>query len=80
MPLNDKVRLFPNSRELICRETDIDIDDAAALPAGEMVMEVASTADTVVMRTIRKLDAGEQPFIHQLFDHAVGAVPSATYC
>ncbi len=71
MPLNDKVCLLPNGRELICGETDVDIDDAVALRAGEVVVVLVSIADTVVMGAVRKLDTGEQPPIHQLFDRTV---------
>jgi hypothetical protein len=59
MPLNDKVRLVSNSLELICWETDINVDDAMTLRAGEMVVMLASITDTVVMCSIRKLDPSE---------------------
>ena len=71
MPLNDKVRLIPNSRELISGKTDIDIDDAMAVRAGEVVVVLASFADTIVMCAIRKLNAGEQSPIYQLFDRTI---------
>jgi hypothetical protein len=71
MALNDKISLNPNVRELISRETDIDIDDAMALCAGEVVVVLASTTDTVVMCPIRKLNPGEQSHIHQLFDRTI---------
>ena len=68
MPLNDKVRLIPNGRELISGKTDIDIDDAMAVRAGEVVVVLASTTDTVVMCSICKLNPVEHSHIHQLFD------------
>ena len=71
MPFNDKVRLIPNSRELVCGEADIDIYDAMALGAGQMVVVFASTTDTVVMRPICELDPVEQSHIHQLFHRAI---------
>lgn len=71
MPLNDKVRLLPNCRELICGETDVYIDDEVALRAGEVVVVLVSIADTVVMGAVRKLDACEKSPIHQLFDRTV---------
>jgi hypothetical protein len=71
MSLNDKVRLLPNGRELIRGEADVDIDDAVALRAGEMVVVVVSLTDTVVMCPVGKLDAGEQSSIHQLFDRTI---------
>ena len=71
MPLNDKVRLLPNCRELICGETDVDIDDEVALRAGEVVVVLASCADTIVMCAIRKLNPGEQSPIYQLFDRTI---------
>jgi len=67
MALNDKIRLNPNVRKLSGGETDIDIDDAMALRAGEVVVMLTSTTDTVVMCPIRKLNPGEQSHIHQLF-------------
>ena len=79
MPLNDKVLLLPNGRELISRETDIDIDDAMALRAGEVVVVLASTTDTVVMGPIRKINPGEQSHIHQLFDRTVDRGPAYTW-
>ena len=71
MALNDKIRLNPNVRKLIGGETYIDIDDAMALRAGEVVVVLASTTDTVVMRPIRKLNPGKQSHIHQLFDRTI---------
>jgi hypothetical protein len=59
MPFDDKVGLFSNGGELVRGETDIDIDDTMALGAGQMVMVFASTTDTVVMRSVRELDAVE---------------------
>ena len=71
MPLNDKVLLLPNGCELIRGETEIDIDNAMALRAGEVVVMLASSTDAVVMRPISKLDADEQFPLHQLFDRSV---------
>ena len=79
MPLNDKVRLIPNSRELIGGETDIDIDDAMALRAGKMMVVLTPTANTVVMRPIRKLYPGKQSHIYQLFDRTVDRGPTYTW-
>ena len=71
MSLYDEVRLIPYGSKLIGGKTDIDIDDAVALRAGEMVVVLASSTHTVMMRPVRKLDAGEQSHIYQLFDRAV---------
>jgi hypothetical protein len=71
MPFNDKIRLISNACELISRETDIDVDDAMTLRAGEVVVVLASTTDTVVMCPICKLNPGEQSHIYQLFDRTV---------
>lgn len=79
MPLNDKVRLIPDGRELISGETDIDIDDAIALRAGEVVVVLASTTDTVVVCPVRKLNPGEQSHIHQLFDRTVDGGSAYTW-
>ena len=59
MPFNHKVCLFPYGRELISGKTKIDIDDAVALCAGEMVVVLVSTAHTIVMCPICELNAGE---------------------
>ena len=71
MALNDKICLNPNVRKLIGGETDIDIDDAMALRAGEVVVVFVPTTDTVMMRPVRKFDPGKQSHIHQLFDRTV---------
>ena len=71
MSLDDKVRLVPNGRKLISGETDIDIDDAVALSAGEMVMMLASTADTVVMCPVCKLHTIQQTHRNQLLYGAI---------
>ena len=71
MPFNDKVLLIANGRELGSGQTEIDIDNAMALCASEVVVVVASSADAVVMSPIRKLDAGKQSPIHKLFDCTV---------
>jgi len=47
-----------------------------ALCAGEMVVVLAATTDTVVMCSIRKLDPGEQSPGHQLFDRTVDCGPA----
>ncbi len=71
MPFNDKVRLIPNGRELLCGEADLDIDDAMALRAGQMVVVLAVATDTVMVRPVRELDPGEQSSIHELFHRTV---------
>ena len=71
MSFNHKVLLLPNTRKLSSRQAEIDIDNPMALRACEMVMVFAPTAHTIVMGTIRKLDAGEQSHSHQFFDRAV---------
>jgi hypothetical protein len=76
MPLNDEIRLLPDGRKLVRRETDVDIDDAVTPRAGKMVVMLAPTTDTKVMRPICKLDAGQQPPIHQLFNRTVDRGPA----
>jgi hypothetical protein len=71
MPFNDEVLLIANGRELSSGQAEIDIDNAMALCAGEVVVMVASSADAVVMGSIRKLNAGEQSSRHQLFDRTI---------
>jgi len=76
MPLDDKVRLIPNGHKLICGEADIDIDDAVALRAGEMVVVLVSTTHTIVMGAISELNAGEQSHVHQFFDRTIHRCPT----
>ncbi len=76
MPLNHKVRLVPNGRELISGETDIDLDNAVALRAGEMVVVLVSTTHTIVMGPISELNAGEQSHVHQFFDRTIHRRPA----
>ena len=76
MPLNHKVRLVPNGHELISGETNIDIDDAVALRAGEMVVVLVSTTHTIVMGPISELNAGEQSHVHQFFDRTIHRRPA----
>jgi hypothetical protein len=76
MPLNLKVRLVRNGRELIGGETDIDIDNAVALGAGEMVVVLVSTTHTIVMGPISELNAGEQSHVHQFFDRTIHCRPA----
>lgn len=71
MSFNDKVFLLPNARELRSRQAEINIDNAMALRAGEVVVVFVPTTHTIVMGAIRKLDAGEQSSSHQFFDCAV---------
>ena len=79
MPLNHKVRLVSNGRELISGETNIDIDDAVALRAGEMVVVLVSTTYTIVMGPISELNAGEQSHVHQFFDRTIHRRPAYSW-
>jgi hypothetical protein len=79
MPLNHKVRLVPNGRELISGETNIDIDDAVALRAGEMVVVLVSTTHSIVMGPICELNAGEQSHVHQFFDRTIHCRPAQAW-
>ena len=79
MPFNDKVCLVSNGCELISWETDIDIDDAMTLRAGEVVVVLTSITDEVVVCPIRKLDPGEQTHIQQLFDRTIDSGPAYTW-
>lgn len=71
MSFNYKVLLLPNARKLSSRQAEIDIDNPMALRAGKVVVVFVPTAHTIVMGTIRKLDAGEQAHSHQFFDRPV---------
>lgn len=79
MPLNYKIRLVPYGRELISGKTNIDIDDAVALRAGEMVMVLVSTTHTIVMGPIGELNPGEQFHVHQFFDRAIHRCPAYSW-
>src|SRR5436309_8219446 len=79
MPLNHKVRLVPNGRELSCGKTNIDIDDAVALCAGEMVVVLVSTTHAIVMGPISELDAGQQSHVHQFFDRTIHRRPAQAW-
>ncbi len=68
---NDKVLLLPNSRKLSSRQAEIDIDNAVALRASEVMVVFAPATYAIVMGAIGKLDAGEQSPVHQFFDCAV---------
>jgi hypothetical protein len=76
MPLNYKVRLVPNGRELSSGETNIDIDDAMALCACKMVMVLVSTTHPIVMGPISELNAGKQSHVHQFFDRTIHRRPA----
>jgi len=76
MPLNDKVLLIPNGRELSRGETKIDIDNAVALRAGEMVVMLISSTHTIVMGPVGELNAGEQSPVHQFFDRTIHRRPA----
>ena len=71
MSFNDKVLLLPDARKLSIGQAEIDIDDAMALRAGEVVVVFVPVAYAVVMGAIRELDAGEQSPVHQLFNRAI---------
>jgi hypothetical protein len=79
MPFNDKIRLISNGCELIGWETDIDVDDAMTLRAGEVMVVLASITDTIVVCPIRKLDPGKQTHIHQLFDRTIDGGSAYTW-
>jgi hypothetical protein len=49
------------------------------LRAGQMVVVLAPTTHTVVMRPICKLNPGEQSHIYQLFDRTVDRGPAYTW-
>ena len=71
MAFNDKVLLLADARKLGRRQAEIDIDDAMALCAGEVVVVFAAIAHAIVMGAIRELDAGKQAPAHQHFNGAV---------
>jgi hypothetical protein len=75
MPFNIEVCLIANSRERIDRNADIDLYDAMAPGAGQVVM-MAIAADTVVMGAIGKLDTIQQAHIDQHLHRAVDGCPA----
>ena len=46
MPLDDKIRLFPYGRDLICGETDVDIDHTMAKSLGVTLNDISKTLQT----------------------------------
>ena len=78
MPFDDKVLLGADSGELIRWKADVDINDAMATRAGEVVVVVALPANTVVMRPVSKLDPRQQPRVHQLLHRTVDCSASNT--
>ena len=75
MPLDVEVCLVTDSRERIDRNAHIDLYDAMALRAGQMVM-MAITADAVVVRAIGKLDTIQQAYIDQHLHRAIDSCPA----
>ena len=75
VPLNVEVCHITDSRKRIDRNANIDLYDAVASGAGQVVM-MAITADTVVMCAIGKLDAIQQAHIDQHLHRAVNGGPA----
>lgn len=71
MSFNDKVLLLPNDCKLTSGQAEIDIDNAMALRASEVVVVFVPATDTIVMSAIGKLDAGKQSHVHQFFDRTI---------
>lgn len=57
MPLNGKICLFAYKINLLFRQTNIDLYDAVALGAGQVVVVAAASADAVVVRAVGEFDA-----------------------
>ena len=70
MAFNVEVCLITDSLERIKGNTDIDLYNAVALRAGQ-VMVVAIAADAVVMRAIGKLDTIQQAHTDQHLHRAI---------
>jgi hypothetical protein len=74
-----KIRLIANSAYLIYGQADIDLHDAVALCAGQMVMMARTTADAIVMRAVRELDAVQELHIRQHLDRAIDRCASQAW-
>lgn len=70
MTFNVKVCLVADSLELVDRQADIDLYDAVALCAGE-VMVMRATTDAIVMRAVRKLNTIQQSHVHQHLNRTI---------
>src|SRR5450755_185587 len=66
-----KIRLIADGAYLIYGQADIDLHDAVALCAGQVVMMARTAADAVVVRTVRELDAVQEFHICQHLDRAI---------
>jgi hypothetical protein len=66
-----KIRLVADGTYLVYGQADIDLHDAVALCAGQMVMMARTAADAVVMRAVRELDAVQKLHIRQHLDRAI---------
>ena len=60
MPFDGKIGLGADVGKLLIGQADIDLDDAMAVRAGEVMMVVLFATDTIVVRSVRELDAIEQ--------------------
>jgi len=67
MPFDLKIGLFPNTDELILRNTNIHIHHTMTFPASEMVMVLLPTG-AVGMASIRKFNPVQQPHFNQNLD------------
>jgi hypothetical protein len=70
-----KVCLITDGSELVNREADIYIYDAVALCAGQMMVMTIAT-NTVVVRSVGKLDAIQYTHTDELFHRTKNRCPS----
>lgn len=75
MALDGEVRLLGERGELFGGNADIDIDDAMAGGAGQVVVVLVAAAHAIAMRSIGELDAVQQAGVDQ---HFYGAVDRRT--
>lgn len=77
MSFDGKIRQISNSGELIFWQADIHFFNAVTASAGDMMVVVIS-ADTIMMRSISKLDPTQQAHADKLFYRAVDCCSSHT--
>jgi hypothetical protein len=70
MTFNIKVSLGADDPDLLNRQTDINLYDTMALRTGQVMM-MRTTADSVVMGPIPKLNTIQETHIHQHLDRTI---------
>lgn len=77
--LDGEVCLFAEFGELFSGDADIDIDHAMATGAGQVVVVLVSSADTIAVCAIGELDAIEQTGVDQHLNGAIDGSASQAW-